>query len=328
MFSKRCFGICGSFFVVFGCMAAAVYGRDAFMWQGVIADESGNARESGTEVNMVFRLFTAGTDTNLWTSDSVPVTLGEGGAAKLTVTEPDNVQESYEDILKTDGDFELQTYADDIPVGPRQRILPVPFAVHSEVAAGSDGDFEVKTEACFVVRGELSANKLVCDNLHIASGDLSVNGTLNAGSISINDAGATFIGQLPVGAVLPWSGAGSLPTGWAVCDGRNGTVDLRGRFVRGMPNPKPDTLTGGEEMHALTLDEIPAHSHYVFFNEPGAKNGKPDGYKDHEEQGHWGYYYWRGGIDTVSRVSKSSGGGKPHENRPPYYAIYYIQRVR
>ncbi|CAF1085592.1 unnamed protein product, partial [Adineta steineri] len=39
---------------------------------------------------------------------------------------------------------------------------------------------------------------------------------------------------VPQGAILLWSGAAHLvPQGWAVCDGTQGTPDLRDRFVIG-----------------------------------------------------------------------------------------------
>ena len=45
-------------------------------------------------------------------------------------------------------------------------------------------------------------------------------------------------GNVPVGTILAWvPGAESLPPGWRVCDGRYGTPDLSGRFLRGTTSP-------------------------------------------------------------------------------------------
>ena len=39
---------------------------------------------------------------------------------------------------------------------------------------------------------------------------------------------------MPTGGIIMWSGStGSIPTGWALCDGSNGTPDLRSRFILG-----------------------------------------------------------------------------------------------
>lgn len=38
--------------------------------------------------------------------------------------------------------------------------------------------------------------------------------------------------DLPVGSIIAWKNT-AIPSGWAVCNGANGTPDLRNRFVRG-----------------------------------------------------------------------------------------------
>ena len=63
---------------------------------------------------------------------------------------------------------------------------------------------------------------------------------------------------VPVGGIIMWSGAATnVPTGWALCDGQNGTPDLRGRFVLGAGQgagltPRTAGEAGGEETHKLT----------------------------------------------------------------------------
>lgn len=42
---------------------------------------------------------------------------------------------------------------------------------------------------------------------------------------------------VPVGAIIIWSGSiGAIPTGYIICNGQNGTPDLRDRFVVGAGN--------------------------------------------------------------------------------------------
>jgi hypothetical protein len=51
-------------------------------------------------------------------------------------------------------------------------------------------------------------------------------------------------GGLPLGAIVMWSGLlADIPAGWQLCDGTNGTPDLRSNFVRGAApgdEPSPD----------------------------------------------------------------------------------------
>ena len=46
--------------------------------------------------------------------------------------------------------------------------------------------------------------------------------------------GGEYKPAIPAGGIIMWSGsADAIPTGWALCDGTNGTPDLRGRFIVG-----------------------------------------------------------------------------------------------
>ena len=50
-------------------------------------------------------------------------------------------------------------------------------------------------------------------------------------------AGSTTVGIVPIGGIVLWSSsAGSIPPGWAVCNGANGTPNLTGCVVQGVPN--------------------------------------------------------------------------------------------
>lgn len=82
-------------------------------------------------------------------------------------------------------------------------------------------------------------------------------------------------GTTPLGGIIMWSGdvstnfdgtgkgTGNL-NGWAICNGANGTPDLRGRFIVGY-NGTSYTLgaTGGNNSVTLTAANIPPHKHSV-----------------------------------------------------------------
>ena len=140
----------------------------------------------------------------------------------------------------------------------------------------------------------------------------------------------------PKGIVVIWSGAlANIPSGWALCDGTNGTPDLRGRFVMGVnPSDKKNDLTarpmgttGGTESVKLEIKNMPSHTHDIV--------GKADdtGYCASGECGFQHSDRWNN--DAEVRASKSggklvvenTGGSEAHDNIPPYFALAYIMKL-
>lgn len=167
----------------------------------------------------------------------------------------------------------------------------------------------------------------------------------------------TAIGNLstkitPVGGVILWddnlsdfdnTGLGNASMdGWALCNGLNGTKDLRGRFIVNpvnipdtgapalaagvdpannnvvtnhlIPNYAPDD-TGGETSHLLGIGEMPTHHHLQEANSSTTANaaGAP--------------IISNGGSTIGGGNSGDAGGSSYHNNLPPYYAMVYIKRI-
>jgi microcystin-dependent protein len=119
---------------------------------------------------------------------------------------------------------------------------------------------------------------------------------------------------IPIGGIILWSGSiASIPSNWKLCDGSNGTPDLRDRFVVGAGHDYAVGATGGEATHVLTINEMPAHSHAITTVDVNGTSSYA--------------LPWDPVYSTRSRSTSSVGGGQAHENRPPYYALAYIMRV-
>jgi microcystin-dependent protein len=69
---------------------------------------------------------------------------------------------------------------------------------------------------------------------------------------------------IPSGVILLWSGSiATIPGGWALCNGSNGTPDLRDRFVVGAGSTYSVGATGGANTVTLDATQIPSHTHTV-----------------------------------------------------------------
>lgn len=54
----------------------------------------------------------------------------------------------------------------------------------------------------------------------------------------------------PVGMIAMWSGlVADIPISWALCDGQNGTPDLRDKFIKSVGAAENPGATGGEATH-------------------------------------------------------------------------------
>tara|TARA_R100001460_G_scaffold102911_1_gene147830 strand:- start:2252 stop:2905 length:654 start_codon:yes stop_codon:yes gene_type:complete len=139
-------------------------------------------------------------------------------------------------------------------------------------------------------------------------------------------AGKTTLETFPVGGIILWSGTvAAIPTGWALCDGTNGTPNLTGKFVVHADADSSGTYnvgdTGGADSVTLTTSQIPSHTHTYIDQYTADQRRNPGVDRDFDLQTTWNPYA------TQTRTSNATGGGQSHENRPPYYALAYIMKT-
>jgi microcystin-dependent protein len=196
---------------------------------------------------------------------------------------------------------------------------------------------------------DVAGNIRSSDTVIAATGKFT--GTITASGFSGN-------GSVPSGAIIMWYGT-TPPSGWVICDGTNGTPDLRGRFVVGAgTNSSPASgdinptytvgATGGENKHVLSISELPKHKHTI--TSSTVDNGQAniqsaivtDNYFAHSVVPIAGSPQVSASGEFTSAttqslhthtISGSTGDGttdgansQPHENRPPYYVLTYIMK--
>lgn len=183
---------------------------------------------------------------------------------------------------------------------------------------------------------------------------------INAEFDAIATAISTKENTIPRGVIVAWSGAiSAIPASWALCDGTNGTPDLRNRFVAGAGGDyvvgatgganTATTATGGSILttstngahshggstagHVLTIAQIPPHTH-------GIASGNV------AEAGSW---QKTTANNSSTQQTASTGGGQAHshglstdgghahtvdtahthtvDTRSPYMALAYIMKL-
>jgi len=148
---------------------------------------------------------------------------------------------------------------------------------------------------------------------------------------------------LPEGVIVFFNGdPGNLDDKWTLCDGTNGTPDLRDRFVRGVVQDVDLGVTGGENEVTLTESEMPTHDHGGSGSVEDTHNHTIQYTKktNNPQISPDGSFARVPGTTTTDKISGSAGAhshadvtssivgaGQPHENRPPYYALAYIMKV-
>ena len=109
---------------------------------------------------------------------------------------------------------------------------------------------------------------------------------------------------------------------------------IQGKFLLGMSSSYPAGSQGGEASHTLTTEEMPNHGHNPA-NEAGysgfiTNSKKAFSIGDMGSQSGSGRYYPFATAEfDISRntLTGTTGGGKSHNNMPPYLSIYIWKRT-
>ena len=150
---------------------------------------------------------------------------------------------------------------------------------------------------------------------------------------------------IPTGLISIWYGSiGSVPSGWYLCDGTNGTPDLRDRFVVGAGSTYSVSATGGATSATLVTGNLPSHTHTYSGTTAtgGGSHSHPLSPNVWDEAAGLGFgltssgnyvnrLYSTGTTDishthTYSGTTDTTGSGTSFSLLNPYYALAYIMK--
>ena len=139
---------------------------------------------------------------------------------------------------------------------------------------------------------------------------------------------------MPVGAICVWlNSAGLIPAGWQICDGSNGTPDLRSKYIKGAANAGEIGGTGGTLTHTHTAN---SHSHAATSHTHATQNTSADaggaGFNATAPlvtvsiTGHFHAGIPTGATDAGATDSVAETVSTVN-HEPPYLTVIYIQRL-
>ncbi len=153
---------------------------------------------------------------------------------------------------------------------------------------------------------------------------------------------------VPRGAIIMWSGTlATIPSGWQLCDGTNGTPYLADRFILATAPLEDPGLTGGDEFIQLEVSNLPSHTHHYETNPLG--RGHIHSLMDKHYRVDNATFWIRGAVPTSltfadhmvneSDATHENGGhshvgdtwatgdGSPVSYTPMYYKLAFIMKM-
>jgi hypothetical protein len=209
------------------------------------------------------KLFSYNNTGDYWTTNNTNLNLGpDGGVVGAGFMNIDNVVIDGNTVDVGAGDLVLKSDTGQVQLTSAQDIN----ITSSQQTIIQSQNAQVVVENVTFNANTISTNSGLDLNLTAAGGDIfTQNSNLDIGS-GVLTVDSVVRAHVPTGVIMLWYGdSGNVPTGWAICDGGNGTPNLSGRFVvcsgnNTETNYTPN-LSGGTDNYTLSVAQLPPHNH-------------------------------------------------------------------
>ena len=336
---------------------------------------STNVAIVGGNITALTNLSSTNTQTNNFSSGNILVTGGAAtGLARVVATTAQATNFSSGNVLLSGGNINAlttlsATTAQATNFSSGNVLLSGGTAIGLSNVTATFGQFnQVSSQNAQITGGNISSVSGVAVTFTGAVLNNSFATTKNATDKSTALATTAFVHTvMPIGVIVMWGGQiSAIPSGWQLCDGSNGTPNLRGQFIVGAGSTYSPGDTGGANSVTLDATQMPIHTHGL----SGTINTSTSGGHTHtiNDSGHLhslnnvfnqsspnGFAGSGGAGQTITQTGSAttgitvnpvadhvhsvsltgatlSAGGtggttQGHENRPPYYALCYIQKM-
>ena len=209
----------------------------------------------------------------------------------------------------------------------------LPTGDSGKIVKGTEIDVELSAIAAAVASKSDSNSPTFTGTPLAPTASAATNNTQIATTAFVTTAVAA---SFPTGGIILWSGSvASIPSGWALCNGSNGTPDLRNRFVVGAGSTYAVNGTGGSadaivvaHTHTATSTVTdPGHVHSIQNGNGTVNGGSHVGFAENTLQTVTGKINSATTGITVATTNASTGSSGTNANLPPYYALAYIMKL-
>jgi len=212
----------------------------------------------------------------------------------------------------------------------------LPTGDSGKIVKGTEIDVELTAIASAIASKSDSNNPTFTGTPLAPTASAGTNNTQVATTAFVTTAVAA---SFPTGGIILWSGSvASIPSGWALCNGSNGTPDLRNRFVVGAGSTYAVNATGGSadaivvsHTHTATSSSSvtdPGHAHNVDGAYGGGGNPGGSLNVDNPSGKNRATTTATTGITVATSTTVASAGSSgTNANLPPYYALAYIMKL-
>lgn len=138
---------------------------------------------------------------------------------------------------------------------------------------------------------------------------------------------ASVLAAFPRGVIIPWyAKSGAFPQGWAICDGANGTPDLRGRFLYGVGNMNDVGGNGGSAKHSHPISNVSVSvsGTTATTQQPGSTS---DPYKIDDNKGCCPQVAGLAHNHAFSGTGAANGNTQEADSLPPYITVLYMMKL-
>ena len=168
----------------------------------------------------------------------------------------------------------------------------------------TDGQtLEINSDALQVKEGGINTQHLAAGSITLEKLSEAVTSQINSFLKTIYKVGDYFITHNDENPSKRFGGT------WELC---------KDVFLIGAGGNYDVLSTGGEETHTLTIEEMPSHNHTRPFAKAAGKYGQTYDPEKGSEGGH---------TKLDDFPSSTVGGGKAHNNMPPYKAVYIWVKI-